>query len=88
MTGNAAIIVRVTMRESPEFWYATSPDLPGLHVCGETHEQVCGAIVKGVKALFKHNRKMDVEVLPITSSDDFPKISGPVQEFAVHRAYS
>jgi hypothetical protein len=40
-----------------------------------------------VKALFKHNRNMDVEVVPATDdSESFPEIRGLCERFVVQRA--
>jgi hypothetical protein len=84
MTQDAALIIRVNLRKDAGYFYADSPDLLGLHICGKTAEQTCETVMKAVKALFKHNRGMDVEVLPATTSDqNFPRISGPCEQFAV-----
>jgi len=90
MTHDAAWIIRVNLRREADMFYADSPDLMGLHICGKTAEQTCETVMKAVKALFKHNRNMDVEVLPATTSgENFPRISGPCEQFAVFpRAYA
>ena len=61
------MVIRITVRDEGGYFYAASPDLPGLHVCGETEEQVCQSALASVKALFKHNRKLDVRVVPLAS---------------------
>jgi hypothetical protein len=84
MTQDAAWIIRVNLRRESGMFYAESPDLIGLHICGKTQEQTCDTVIKAVKALIKHNRNLDVEVLPATHSEDnFPRISGPCEQFAV-----
>jgi hypothetical protein len=66
MTQEAAMLVRITVRNEGGYFYAASPDLPGLHVCGETEEQVCESALTSVKVLFKRNRRLDVHVAPLT----------------------
>lgn len=73
MTQDAALIIKVNVTHEHGLFYAESPDLLGLHICGETPEQLCATVVKAVKALFKYNRQMDVDVIPATSKgSDFP----------------
>ena len=83
---HSALIIRVNVKEEPGFFYADSPDLPGLHVCGKTEEQTCTTVIKAIKALFKHNRKMDVEVVPATKNEEsFPNLTWPCEQFVVQR---
>jgi predicted RNase H-like HicB family nuclease len=70
MAHDAAMIVRITVRSEGDYFYAASQDLPGLHVCGSTEEEVCSSALAAVKALFKHNRNMDVRVVPLTDDID------------------
>lgn len=84
MTQDAALIIRVSLRREGDLFYAHSTDVPGLHICGPTAEQTCSTVIKAVKALFKHNRNMDVEVLPTTTdTEQFPRVTGPCEQFAV-----
>lgn len=83
MTQDAVTIIQVNVREEMGMCYADSPDLLGLHICGKTREQTLETVMKAVKALFKHNRKVDVTVKPVTDAASFPKIGGPVRQFAV-----
>lgn len=84
MTQDSAFIIRVNLRRESDMFYADSPDLLGLHICGPTAEQTCQSVMKAVKALFKHNRGMDVEVLVATNSEqNFPRHTGPCEQFAV-----
>lgn len=89
MTQDAAVLIRVNVREEPDYFYAASPDLPGLHVCGGTREQLCDSLIRALKALFKHNRNLDVQVLPVVppESDDFPLMPAACfgDQFVVHR---
>lgn len=87
MTNDSALIIQVNMKEEMGYCYADSPDLVGLHICGKTPEQTLSAVITAVKALFKHNRKMNVEVVPATTDNEsFPRLSGPVRKFVVQRA--
>lgn len=75
MTQDAALLIRVHVREDAEHFYAASTDLPGLHICAETREALCASTMKAVKALFKHNRGLDVDVLPVANSpESFPEM--------------
>ena len=86
MTHDSALIIRIDFRQEAEYFYAESPDLLGLHICGISAEQTCLTMIKAVKALFKHNRNMDVEVLPATTDGErFPELTGPCEQFVVHR---
>lgn len=86
MTHDAALIIRVNLREDSGYYYADSPDLLGLHICGKTPEQTCETMMKAVKALFKYNRKMDVEVVPATTNEEsFPRLTGVCDQFVVQR---
>lgn len=79
-----ALIIRVNVKEEAGYWYANSPDLLGLHICGRSAEQACSSALKAVKALFKHNRGLDVDVMPATEEQDsFPRLKGPVDRFVV-----
>ena len=87
MNHDAALIINVDIREESGVYFADSRDLPGLHICGRTAQQTCATVIKAVKALFKHNRNMDVEVVPATDdSESFPEIQGLCERFVVQRA--
>ena len=86
MTQDAALVIKVAIREDSGVYYANSIDLIGLHVCGTNLEQTCVRVIKAIKALFKHSRGMDVEVMPVTDTEAFPQTKLPVDTFVVHRA--
>ena len=86
MTQDAALIIRVNLKNEASMFYADSPDLLGLHICGPTAEQTCETVIKAVKALFKHNRGLNVNVIPVTTDTaSFPKLAGPCGQFVVQR---
>lgn len=61
----SAVMVKVDIQETAGMFYASSADVQGLHVCGETAEQACESTVKAIKFLFKHNHGLDVSVVPL-----------------------
>lgn len=76
MTHNAALLIRVHVREKEDHFYAASTDLPGLHVCGRTREALNASMIKAVKALFRYNHAMDVDVTPVARDiDSFPEMA-------------
>jgi len=87
MTHEGALVLKVSVRQEGPVFYANSADLIGLHVCGDTLDIVCERVVKSVKAIFKHARGVDVEVLP-TAQDfaSFPSAKPTCEQFVVHRA--
>jgi len=84
MRPDVAAVLKVAVREDSGVYYANSADLIGLHVCGTNLEQTCLRVVKAVKAIFKHSRGMDVEVIPATDMQTFPEIKTPCEQFVVH----
>jgi predicted RNase H-like HicB family nuclease len=58
-------IVKINFDVREGYIYAMSPDLPGLHVCGESEEKVRASALLAVKTLFKRNRHLDVDVRPV-----------------------
>ena len=77
MNQNATLVIKVDIREEADGFYASSPDLMGLHLRGPSKEKICESIVKTVKALFKHNRQIDVDVtLASADIDSFPSMDG------------
>lgn len=73
MTQSATLVIKVDIREDAGMYYASSPDLMGLHLRGSSKEKICESVVRTVKALFKHNRQMDVDVtLASADIDNFP----------------
>ena len=87
MGDESALIVAIRVQELEGFFYAASPDVPGLHVCGETAEQTLASARLAVQKLFKQNRDLDVFVMPASEdADSFPRVVGPVDKFIVQRA--
>ena len=85
MTHDAAVVINVTIREESGVYYANSADLIGLHVCGNDVEQTCQRVLKSIKAIFKHSRNIDVEVMPATDMETYPAVKVPCGQFVVHR---
>jgi predicted RNase H-like HicB family nuclease len=70
MTQPQALLVQLDIQPDGEHFYGSSRDVPGLHVCGNTREEVCESAVAAIKFLFKHNRGVNVEVKPMADSFD------------------
>jgi len=67
MTQDTAFIIKLQVRKEGEFHFVTSPNLPGLNVCGTSVDNTYQSVVKVVKALFKHNHNFIVDVFPATA---------------------
>lgn len=77
VTQAQALMVEVDIQKVGEQFYASSQDVPGLTVCGDTREQACESAVAAMKYLFKRNRGVDVEIMP--AAEDFGSFSDPVE---------
>ena len=87
MTQSATLVIKVDIREDAGIYYASSPDLMGLHLRGPSKEKICESVVKTVKALFKHNRQMDVDVtLASADIENFPSNNGACDMLVVRAA--
>lgn len=87
MSAEASLVVRIELRNRGSYFSAKSPNLPGLHVCGETVEAVRESAITAIKYLFKHNKKMDVEVLPVAADyESFPELSRTLDKLIVQQA--
>jgi predicted RNase H-like HicB family nuclease len=82
MTANAALVIKVELKKEDGIYYASSADLPGLHVCGYTADQTCDSVIEAVAVLLKHNRGMDVRVVPATNNlNEFPNLENHCNQF-------
>lgn len=87
MGDESALILAIRVQKLDDYFYAASPDVPGLHVCGTTAEATLASAKVAIKALFKQNRGLDVTVMPASAdASSFPKMSGPADMFIVQRA--
>lgn len=83
-----ATTVRVFVRAECDGFYANSPQIPGLSIWGNSIEQLCERLKQGIKALYRHNRGLDITVVlaadPVTM---LPKtLSGPYNDFVLAAA--
>lgn len=86
MTQDTLMVVRLEVNQQGNTFYVTSPNLPGLNVCGEGVEATYQSVVKVVKALYRHNKGFEVEVWPATTNDkEFPKSMSLCHEVVVRR---
>jgi predicted RNase H-like HicB family nuclease len=82
MTANTALVIKVELKKEGGIFYASSVDLPGLHVCGYTEDETCESVIPAVVALLKHNRGMDVRVIPATNDlESFPRLGHHCNQF-------
>jgi hypothetical protein len=54
--------VRIKIERRGDCVYVSSEDVPGLWLWGKDPDQVLNNIAPAIKALYKHNRGIDVEV--------------------------
>ncbi len=52
--------------------YINSDDVPGLHICGDSVEDMKPVIETAIKTLFLDNRKVDVGIAWLSDFDVFP----------------
>jgi hypothetical protein len=69
MENDSALIVKIEVQEVGEHFYASSQDVPGLHVCGGTREQAYESAMAALPFLFKHNRGLNVRIVPARSAN-------------------
>jgi predicted RNase H-like HicB family nuclease len=84
----SACVIQLKIRSREGYFSIVSPDLPGLHVCGESTESALSSAVLAVKELFRRNRHIDVEVRPVASSiDSFPTVAPSFDRVVVQPAH-
>ena len=70
--GTATILsIRAEWRDGT--LYLSSDDVPGLFLSGDDQEAVMHDLIPAIKALFKMNRGVDVDVYPVAPSSQFPE---------------
>lgn len=72
--GTPVTTVIVNVAHQGNYFIATSNDVPGLHVWGDSEQQICERVMQSIKLLFKWNRKLDVEVFQESDPATFPKL--------------
>lgn len=85
MDTNTDLLVRVDIREEGGWFFASSDDVPGLHVGGETLALTRQYVMQATRLLFKYNREMDVDVVPAERSDDVGDVELNVEKFIVRQ---
>lgn len=82
MTANSALVINVDITKEGNFYYASSADLAGLHVCGESPDQACDLAMEAAVILLKCNRGMNVRILPATTDiNEFPHLAHHCNQF-------
>ena len=81
-------VIEICIEDKGSHLYASSKDVPGLYLAGQTPEELLEKIIPAVKLLFKLNRDIDVEVLPAIEPALFPQrptaaLRAPVSKFVL-----
>lgn len=66
--GRRITVLCIKFAESDGLVYASSPDLPGLHLCGKSKKAVLADLPEMVKALYRMNNSIEVDVEPAFDS--------------------
>ena len=84
MPNDTVLIVPINVQRLDACYYAASPELPGLHVCGETLDAMMASTLLAVKELFRVNRGLDVRVFPASGdAGAFPRLAGTADRLVV-----
>lgn len=62
--GPSSFTVRLVVRQRTRYLSATSAEVPGLFLAGDSIEDLHRRAMPAVKHLLKVNRQLDVDVLP------------------------
>lgn len=62
-------VIEIRLSERDGYYYASSPDMPELHVCGTDKKLVMNDVCPIVKRLYKLNYGLDVGVRQAASHD-------------------
>lgn len=81
MGKDSALIVKVDIQEVGDHFYASSGDVPGLHVCGNTRDEVSQSAVAAMIWLFKRNRGMNVRIVPAHRANELVESSRQSDKF-------
>lgn len=86
MTQESLMIVELQIQASNGHFFVTSPNLPGLNVSAVGAEGTFQAVVRMVKALYRHNSGYEVDVWPATTDGgEFPKMMRLCSQVVVQR---
>jgi hypothetical protein len=80
---NSVALIRVQFQQQDDFVYATSEDMPGLHVVGRFRESVEEDVTNIIKQLYRLQRGLNVHVARTVEPSDLktPTSSENVQNF-------
>jgi hypothetical protein len=62
-THGPVTIVQVNVKQDATGYYASSPDIFGLNMRGDSFDALCECVVEGIKWLYKLNHQLDVDVV-------------------------
>jgi hypothetical protein len=83
MTTNRVALIRVRFQERDDFTYATSDDVPGLHVVGRFRESVEEDVTNILQQLYRLQTGLSVRVERTVQPGDLktPTASGDTQTY-------
>lgn len=76
-------IVHLEVKEQDGHFFVTSRNLAGLNVHGVGVDSTYQAVVKMVKAIYRHNQGIEVEVHPGVAEGEMPKLMKLCDEVVV-----
>lgn len=62
-------VIEIRIHNKDGWCYATSADVPELHVCGTDKRAVMSDVMPILKRLYKLNHGLDITVIPAASAD-------------------
>ena len=78
-----ATLVRVEIVSDGTYYYASSDDVFGLHACSKDREALERDIPKLIKALYRANKSVAVEVKRFCPADQFPALAVRGDQFVL-----
>jgi hypothetical protein len=69
MGGTLLETVKLRVENRQGTLYVSSTDVPGLYLWGDDPEDVFGAVIPTIEALYKHNRDLTVEARRSSEGD-------------------
>ena len=79
----AGTVVWVRLGREDDFYFAWSPDVPGLHLCGTDRDALIQDIPAALAFLFRENSGVSVSVQPYAPVTEFPRPSETDDRFVV-----
>ena len=72
----AVAVIEVRFERRPDdSIYISSPNVPGFHLWGHDLGDLCDDVIPALKGLFKLNKGLDVDLVPVSDIADFPSVA-------------